>query len=297
MSEPKKHHYLSQFYLAGFTLSNENEGVLYCHNVSNKSFRPSKPINECYVKHFNKIESNENDPNVLEKELSKMEGSISLIFKNIHETKTLPKNGKFNELIYYVALLGVRNPAIRDSFQEFKENVASNVFSLMLSDKKIWNCEMERINSETNNKFQNITYEEMKKFINEKILKLVEPNENKISREFKAVDKVYQLLQQRTWILLLNNNVSDYFVTSDRPVKLIPNDSNSLRFGVGFGCRDTELYFPLSKSLLLRGSFKLPSIEMPVQKDTVATLNTLQYFYTSRYIYSPTPDFRIFGKD
>lgn len=105
------------------------------------------------------------------------------------------------------------------------------------------------------------------------------------------------MLQQRTWVLLINNNVSDYFVTSDRPVKLIPSDSNSLKFGVGFGSRDAELYFPLSKALLLRGSFKLPSIEMPVKKDTVATLNTLQFFYTSRHIYSPTHDFRIFGKD
>lgn len=147
MNNPPKHHYLSQFYLAGFTLSNEIEGELYCYDVSKKSTRPSKPINKCYIKHFNKIESNKNDPNVLEKELSDVETSVSLIFNNIHKTKTLPKNEKFNELIYYIALLGARNPAIRDSFQEFQESVASNIFSLMLSDKKIWNSEIERINS------------------------------------------------------------------------------------------------------------------------------------------------------
>jgi hypothetical protein len=297
MNKPKRHHYLSQFYLAGFTLSNKTEGELYCYDLNKKSVRPSKPLNECYVKHFNEIESNENDPNLLEKELSKVETSISLIFNNIHKTKKSPKNGKFNELLYYIALLGVRNPAIRDKFQEVQEKVASNIFSLMLSDKKVWNSEMEKINAETNNKFQNISYEDMKKFVKEKKWKLVEPNENKIIREFEVVDTVYQLLQQRAWVLLINNNVSDYFVTSDSPVKLIANDFNSQKFGVGFGSRDAELYFPLSKSLLLRGSFKLPPIEMPVQKDTVATLNTLQFFYTSRYIYSPTPDFRIFGKD
>ncbi|MDH7605456.1 MAG: DUF4238 domain-containing protein [Melioribacter sp.] len=297
MSKPKKHHYLSKFYLAGFTLSGDNEGVLFCYDVKNKTVRPSKPINECYVKYFNKIESNEIDPNILEKELSKVEGSISLIFKYIHEKKELPKNEKFSELLYYIALIGVRNPVIRESFQEFKENVASKIFSLMLSDRKIWYSEMERINRETDNKFKDITYEEMKKFNKEKKWKLVELNYSTIDWEFKAVYRIYQLLHQRSWILLINDDDSNHFVTSDRPVKLIPNDFSHFKFGVGFGSRNTELYFPLSKSLLLRGSYKLPSTIMPVRADMVATLNTLQFFYTSRYIYSPTSDFKIYGKD
>lgn len=297
MSEPKKHHYLSQFYLSGFTLSNNNEGELFCYDVKTKSVRASKPKNEGYVKYFNRIESNQNDPNILEKELSKVEGSIAEIFKKIHETETLPEDGKLTDLLYYIALLGVRNPAIRDTFQEFQENFAARVFDLMISDRKIWDAEMKRINEETNNKFKDITYEEMEIFYKERNWKLVESNDNKIAREFKAVDTVFNLLLQRTWILLINKSDSDYFVTCDRPVKLIPNDFNSFRFGVGFGSRNAELYFPLSKSILLRGSFRLPSVTMPVQRDTVATLNTLQYFYTTRYIYSPTSDFIIFGED
>lgn len=76
MSEPKKHHYLSQFYLAGFTIQNSNEGQLFCYDINTKVVRPSKPMNEGFVKQFNKIESYKNDPNILEKELAKIQLGI-----------------------------------------------------------------------------------------------------------------------------------------------------------------------------------------------------------------------------
>lgn len=295
MSEPKKHHYLSQFYLSRFTLSDTNEGELFCYDINNNSFRQSKPKNEGYVKYFNKIESNPANPNVLEKELSKIEGSISDLLKLIHETKTLPSTPDLNELLYFLALLGVRNPALRDNFHEFQERVTSTMFELMMSNKKIWDVELNRINAESNDKFKNISYEEMKDFIKGKRWRLIESNENIIKREFRSVDHVYKLLHKRSWLLLVNESNEDYFVTSDRPVKLVPDKLDDFKFGVGFSNRNVKLYFPLSRSLLMMGVFGNQTASIPINREMIATLNTLQYFYTSRYIYSPVADFVMLG--
>ena len=297
MSDSKKHHYLSQFYLAGFTLTNSKEGKLFCFNINNNQTRPSKPINEAYVKYFNIIESNKDEPDKLEKELSKLEGPVSELFKDIEKNTKFPKPKDFDTLLYYVALISIRNPAIRNIFQELQENIATRRFELMISDKKIWLSEMDKINKMSNNKFKDITYEETKRFFQKNKFTLIEPNENKIIREFESVNRVHQLLKKRKWSLLLNDFNDNYFVTSDRPVKVLPDDLTKKTFRIGFGTRNTNLYFPLSKNVLLQGSYELPSAIVNIPKDSIAAMNKIQFFYTSRFIYSPTPEFIVVGRN
>lgn len=291
MSEPKKHHFLSKFYLAGFTMSGEEDGELFCYNIDTKSMRPSKPLNEGYVKYFNRIESNSEDPNKLEKELAKMEGSVAEIVKLIQKSKELPDGEKLNELIYFITLIGLRNPQIRRDFQEFQENISYRVLELMLSSKSLWESQMEKIQEKYGEKFKDITYEEMKKFIKNNKLKLVDQNENKIAFEFSAIDKVYNCLLQRNWILIRNEDENVNFVTSDRPVKNIWSDNSFYKYGPGFCLKKSELYFPLTRDIMLRGSYKLKSANIHVNREMVATLNNLQLMYRYRFIYSPTQEF------
>jgi Protein of unknown function (DUF4238) len=297
MSNPKKHHFLSQFYLSGFTLMGKNEAELFCYDIKSKLVRISKPANEGYVKYFNRIDSNSNDPNILEKELAKVESSVANVFRGIQINKELPKNEDFKELIYYIALLSTRNPKIRSDFNSFQQSIASSVFDLMISNKSIWEKQLKIIALEHGNKYKDITFEEMKSFLKEKRWKLVESNENKIKREFDSVDNIYKLLLERNWILLIDESNEDWFVTSDRPVKNIWSKGNNLNYGPGFGIKNSELYFPLSRNIILNGSYNLPSAIVTLNKRHVATLNTLQFLYTERFIYSPTSEFIMLDKD
>jgi len=102
---------------------------------------------------------------------------------------------------------------------------------------------------------------------------------------------------QRSWILLIIEDNNEWFVTSDRPVKLVWSDTNAPNFGPGFGMKNSELYFPLSKNMLMIGSYKLPSATLRITKEFVATYNSLQFLYTTRFIYSPTKEFIVNGKN
>lgn len=296
MSNPKKHHYLSQFYLAGFTLDEDKKGTLYRYHIETKMVHSSKPINEGYVKHFNKLESHTDDQNILEKELSNFEGKLAEIIKRIQKTKTLPKNEDFELLIYYVALLGVRNPQIRSDFLEFQEREVSMVLEFMLRDEGAWNKEKKRIQEQSDYDFGNITYEEMKKFIYEKRWKLEEDNENKVAREIKSANTVFNILLNRNWSLLIINSGEDYFVTSDRPVKNIWSENNNLNFGPGFGLKNSEVYFPLNRRMILRGSFKNIERVVFVNLPLIGSVNSLQFLYRDKFIYSPTKEFIILSK-
>jgi len=292
MSEPKKHHYISQFYLVGFSEKYKKDSSLFCYDLIDKKLRISKPGNEGFEKYFNRIEYNEINPNELEKALAQCESSISKAFKYIVNNKSLPKGEQFRELIYYVSLLGVRNPSIRDSFNEFQTDLAFKALSLTLKDKEDWEKFIKETNKENDNKYANVSFEDMKEFIRSRRWNVVESNDNKIFRELLAVDAVYQLSMKRKWSLFFIEKSNNIFITSDRPVKLFWNDKSEYNFGPAFGDKNSELVFPINKNIILWGSYNMPSI---IKKDTndeeIATINSLQLLYYKRHLYSPKEDF------
>jgi hypothetical protein len=292
MPEPKKHHYISQFYLAGFSEKYEKDGKLFCYDLLDKKLRISKPINEGYEKYFNRLESNKENLNELEKTLAQCEDIISESFRYIINNKCIPEGKQFQELIYYVSLLGVRNPSIRDTFKEFQNDVYYKALSLTLKDKKDWEEFIKKANKDNDDKYANVTYEDMKDFIKGRQWDIVEPNENKIYREFLAVDSVYQLLMKRNWSLYIIEHSNNYFITSDRPVKLYWNNNANYNFGPSFGDKNSELVFPINNQIILYGSFMKPSF---IKNDTldmeIAFFNTIQLFYYKRHLYSSTEKF------
>ena len=291
MSEPKKHHYLSQFYLAGFSDNFEKDGKLYCYDLRDKKLRASKPRNEGYEKYFNRLESH-NDPNEFEKTLAQCEDTISNSFRYIVKNKSLPKGEQFQELIYYISMLGVRNPYIRKSFARFQKDISRKALLFSFKDKREWERFKSEMNKEHNNKFANITYEGMMDFIKSDDWRLVEANENKVSREIEALNSVYQFSMERKWSLLIIGNPEHYFITSDTPVKLIWNIKNDYNFGPTFGERKSELIFPINKEILVWGSFERPSIiNKNISKEEIGFLNSIQLLYYKRHLYSPTEKF------
>lgn len=292
MSEAKRHHYISHFYLAGFTEKSVKDSKLFCFDLHAKKLRVSKPINEGYEKYFNRLESNKENPNELENVLAQLEGNIAISFQFIAESKSLPVGESFQELIYYVSLLGVRNPSIRDSFNQFQKQIYSSALSLALQNKAAWENFVAMANKENNDRYASVTYEEMKEFITSERWSIVDPNENKVFRELSAVDLVYQLSMKRNWSLYIIENSKNYFITSDRPVKLFWSNNINQSFGPTFGERNSELVFPISKRILLLGSFVNPSITKEVStEEEIASINVKQLLYYKRYIYSATEKF------
>ncbi len=57
MTEPRKHHFISQCYLKGFTRSGRKDGQLFAINISDGSSFCTKPASVGAKRDFNRIEA------------------------------------------------------------------------------------------------------------------------------------------------------------------------------------------------------------------------------------------------
>jgi hypothetical protein len=70
--QPRKHHYVPQFYLAGFTDDGTLGGSLHVTDRTRRKVWPSNPKNAAHQRDFHKIEGT--DPMIVEKLLGQCEG-------------------------------------------------------------------------------------------------------------------------------------------------------------------------------------------------------------------------------
>jgi hypothetical protein len=100
--------------------------------------------------------------------------------------------------------------------------------------------------------------------------------------------KILPILEARKWTLLIAPAGSAGFASSDRPVSLRWNDEamNNGPYGVGLGCADTSLMFPLSRDLAIIGSFERGGGTSEVGEYIVAAINFSIFRSAMRQLYA-----------
>jgi hypothetical protein len=98
----KRHHYISQFYLAGFTSDGTQDGDIYCFDLHNKFFRLTKTKDIAFKNHFNDIDSEDIPIDALELSLSDFEDQVSPTFVELRKTKTLPQGNELGKLLNFI---------------------------------------------------------------------------------------------------------------------------------------------------------------------------------------------------
>ena len=117
---------------------------------------------------------------------------------------------------------------------------------------------------------------------------------NFIVGHLSNLDFITGLLLARQWVLLAAEEDAGDFVCSDHPVLLewtveVPQ---FFRDSPGFGLENTIVHVPLSRKLLLRGTFDGPGgVTVPVGRDTVAVVNGFAIGKVTRFLYTPEADF------
>ena len=137
MAETRNHHFISQFYLRGFTKSGGSKEKLYVFDKIQNKFFIASPRNIGSKRDFNRI-SFEGKENYLEEELSKMEHSISLSFKKIITTKKYPNQEDLANIVQFIGLVALRNPKMRNIYNGFHIDVLEKMASLIVSSEDIY---------------------------------------------------------------------------------------------------------------------------------------------------------------
>lgn len=298
----RAHHYIPQFYLAGFTSSDSKKGTLYVHDLKQLRSWPSNPTDAGHQKDFYRINLSGRSPDEIEKVLGLIETPASKVIKEIAAKNSLPSGEAFGILMQFIALMTVRIPRLREIQAKFEEEWARQFIRLYaeLPPEQLA-ADIEKYRKE--NPDSQLTVEQFKEFVESDEYTVSVTQDGHMQALVAGLANVPILasaLGQRTWNLLVADSEAGEFVCTDDPVTLdwtieVPPFYQS---SPGFGMLGTVVHMPLTRYHALVGNFndsgniKVPHrVILPAHKNMVALFNLIVTKRATRFVYSTKPDF------
>lgn len=292
----KRHHYVPRCYLKNFAVIRKKGRyqVQVFDRTSGKAFAAAIE-NVAVEKDFNRIEIEGIQPDTFESAMSKIEGEVAPALCRTIEAATFCSDDDRALILNLVGLLALRNPRWRESVRDFHERVAKAIMDISLSSKERWETEHRKAKEAGYlDSDPKVTYEEMKKFVDDGQFKVTVPTERHIELEMGGLEAVLPHLFERKWIFLKASKDSGGFITCDHPVRLIWSNRGMRNgfYGPGFGLRGTEVIFVLSSSVAIVGAFELSDGSRQVSDDFVAGINGHMIGAALRQVYARDMNFR-----
>lgn len=282
----KRQHYVSNFYLKKFS-QDDYFFVIDLKNKEIRKYHKKETEKYCQKKYFNKIESNEIDPEWLEKEFKKFEdnalNAISELENGAEFDGVIKKDILLLAILYYV-----RHPERRKHWEKTQENINQAVFEIV-NDQVLSLPLGSKLNGFEIN-------QELKDAVPYLKIQTEPPTTNQhIALELKYFQENHEILMERNWILLHANAEND-FITTDNPVMLFWKDSNHPPHSPGLRSRNTQIIFPLTKKLLLVGDFEMSNGVDVVTHQEIARLNHTISLNAERFVFSASQNFDFVSK-
>ncbi len=292
LNEPKMHHFVPQFYLAGFTPSGKREDDLWVFDTSNGNSFKSKPEKIAKQKDYYKIDSNEINNNVVEEMFAKIESGTAPVINNIIKYNEIPTGEDFKILMYFLALLSVRTPGFRKVISKLTEDIARATAEITFSSEERYNSIISQMRKEGYEIDDKLNFEEMKEFI------FSDRYDIKIDRTwlvywiFETVDIILPMLHDRNWTLIkIQDPTAASFICCDRPVSLTFFEDSKSFLGPGFGLNKTFLLMPLNRRYMLMGTFEKAKEKYKADIKLTANFNSRVASGAERFIYSSKKNF------
>lgn len=283
MSKPRKHHYLSQSYLKRFSKNGSKKSQLIVVDLVERRYFKSKPDGIGCKRDFNRIDSDNLPPDYLENNiLSKFEGYVSRSIDEVENTRNFEGKNK-NIILRAISAFAIRNPWRRAHWSSVMENIYKRLIGEMIHRDIFIKNGMSK---EDSIKLKDL-HEKDGYTVNT-------PREQHISLELKSLDTVLSCLVDRKWKLFISHD-DDFFISSDNPVMLDYFDPDKIppmhRNSPGFCLLNTFVIFPLTRNLLLLGSFEGSDGCDILKKEDVAFFNSITIHKAVKQIFAPNEKF------
>lgn len=296
----RKHHYIPQLYLSGFTDSGEKSGLLYAHDLRERKTFRVKPANVAFENDFYRIDMPGIDVDEIEKAFWELEGEAARVLKKIIHLELLPARRKdYAILMHFMAQVFVRRPSVRKNLRKTHEQVLRmyTQMAASLPDDDL-RAQFGRVRDQSPD-MPEVDLDAFREFAR------ADEYEIEFSQNFHidnlmnallpvAADTIAPLLAARHWILWVAEKGAGYFITTDRPVLLTWTIEVPAFYAnsPGFGLENTLVIFPLSKTLAMYGRFEGPrGAILPASAKEVALINRMMSAQVTRFIYSTDENF------
>jgi hypothetical protein len=269
MAQPRKHHYLPQFYLRGFSVNGRS--VYQMEKEGSRAFLCSIG-DAAAVRDYHLIDDAEvPDVHQVEKALGEMESRIAPALSEIHAMGLRSANSRAL-LIQFISLMRWRVPAAKGYFSGHLASMVKESGKLLERQGKLPPPPKG--------------YEEILKMEN---IQVEISNAEPLRRMFRlATDPAMLNLLNAMRLSLLRAPFGAAFLTSDQPVALYFPDPELPR-GQGIGIADprVEISFPLSSRLLARLDWSRERAEdREVGSEVVDEFNRRTVVMASRLVFS-----------
>lgn len=288
MTIARKHHYVPQMYLSGFTNA---QGQCSAVDASTRCTFKSPPEGIAAKRDYNLIDEASMPADALEKELGKLEGVIAPGIRRIRENATFGENAVDREdMINLVTLLAVRNPRTRAAMSKVYTDLIQGMVLTTFDRKERWEAAVEAMKGAGKWPADKpADFEGHKKFVEENISAL-KPHKNFTLRtELDALEEIYWYFDAYRWRLLKAKDGTGGFVTTDHPV-CIDRPGAGIYFGQqyapGLGLADRDILFPLSSNVAAIGRREGAEDVLEINLHNVASFNATAMGFAMRQIYS-----------
>lgn len=279
MSNPRKHHYLPQFYLEGFKeLPQKGKYPHICQiekKENQKHYNPAIKKTGC-IRDYHTLDHDDQDPDfkTIETALSNIEGRQSTLVQEIINSREIKEN-QINEVSEFISLMRYRVPSFANHVEKSLKKIVLDSFKLMYQSGN-FGVPPDSIK----NMFESKGIDESLKIkiSNWKIV-------GKILEMGLSTESVFQLSQLNYQIFYTDEKNS--FVTSDNPVALYhPNYQEIKPYGSSIAFKGVELTIPLSSNVLLMAGFHLNSGSYFANKEQVAEFNRRTIIMGENYVFT-----------
>jgi len=292
--DPRQHHYIPQCYLRGFSRSGSKKSKIQVIDLKRRKHFETISRNVGGIRDFNRVEIDGIDPNAIESGLSSFEGELATALKKFHTDHDFSGENR-DYILNLIALLSVRSPGMRENIRGFHADVSEKIMNLALQTPERWESQVRQMKQAGQDVNEDIAYEEMKDFHNRNEYTIELDRAYHITAEMDLMNAVLPYLSRRKWMVLLADDREGQFISTDYPVVLSWNDSESVppiyRNSPGHGMRETEVLFPVTRNVAISGYFGGREGVFDATREMVALTNTKMLHYARDQIYAPRVDF------
>ena len=129
----RRHHFLPQGYLAGFTDTDRKDGTLHVIDLKSRRSFPTSPLNVAVARDFKRIDIEGHPPDIIESALSPIENSAITAIRRISELEKFPNDADYNHILNLLSLIIAQNPKSRRALNAYRTQSAETKLEWLVS--------------------------------------------------------------------------------------------------------------------------------------------------------------------
>jgi hypothetical protein len=284
MSNPKRHHYVPAFYLAGFTRLRKRDDQFAVYDREKKEFRTQTPDSSAHQRFYYATEGTHGERDLsIEKFLGELEGASKPLIDKL-ENQVAISDDERATLALFFALLHTRVPQFERSVNEMADLTQKTINRLRYPTVEEVRAAMQEISRER--AFPpSATAEEAFGMLTGDEFTFAPHRNDTIRMMLRMAVEIGGIFDQFTWHVV-HTEPESQFLTIDAPVVLLPPHDWAGERGYGFVTAGTMTLIPLTARCALFMENAGTAVDHRVMPDEGVHINNKgMVSHSERYVF------------